>query len=66
MVPVSRLGKMMSTFLHQIDQYNASYSYFTHESLQMNKNEGFMKKQSFLEANLWQKQLSLLPLVDFF
>ena len=25
-----------------------------------------MKKQSFLEANLWQKQLSLLPLVDFF
>ena len=32
----------------------------------MHENEGFMKYLSFLDVNLGWKQLSLLPLEDFF
>ena len=45
-------------FLHQIDQYNASYSYFAHESLQMNKIEGFMKK-TFIPGSHFMAEIAI-------
>ena len=66
MMPVSRLWWTISTFWHYRDHCNTISSFSTHAALKRNENEGFMKKQSLLDANFRQKQLFLLPLVDFF